>query len=293
MIKRFFNTIGTKIFEKINISNKQLSRLTKEAQLILCLNYRQMLHHGLSMPRFDEVGFRVFSESDEDGILHYIFSLIGTSNKKLVDIGSATISGSNTANLLINHGWLGLLIEGDEQKVESVKRFYQQALETRNFPPKVVNAWITRDNINQLLTSNGMEGDIDLLSIDIDGVDYWLWKAMDAIRPRVVVLEYQCIWGPDKAVTVPYSDNFRGGFVDRYGVYSGASLAAFIKLGREKGYRLVGCHRYGYNAFFIRNDVGVEIFPEIPATACFHHPFTHWAREELLPKVKDREWIEV
>ena len=73
----------------------------------------------MPLPKFDEVGFRVFSESDEDGILHYIFSLIGTSNKKLVDIGSASIFGSNTANLLINHGWTGLLIEGDEESLVS------------------------------------------------------------------------------------------------------------------------------------------------------------------------------
>ena len=281
------------IAHEIIASQNKFSRTSKEMQLNLCFNYRRMLHQGMDLPKFDEVGFRVFSESDEDGILHYIFSLIGTSNKKLVDIGSAGISISNTANLLINHGWTGLLIEGNEERVKLSRKFYQQSEETRNYPPKIINAWITRENINKLLTDNKMEGDIDLLSIDIDGIDYWVWKAMDVISPRVVVLEYQCIWGPDKSVTVPYSPDFKGGFIGQYGVYSGASLAAFVKLGREKGYRLVGCQRYGYNAFFIRNDVGTGIFPEIPAAECFRHPFTQWAQEELLPKVIEREWVEV
>ena len=293
MIRKFAKNNITHLINEIIASQNNLSRTTKEMQLILGSNYRLMFHQGMALPKFDQVGFRVFSESDEDGILHYIFSLITTSNKKLVDIGAAAIPGSNTANLLINHGWTGLLIEGNAERVEQAKQFYKQSSDTRIFPPKVINAWITRENINQLLRENEMQGEIDLLSIDIDGIDYWVWQAIDAISPRVVVVEYQCIWGPEKSVTVPYSPDFKGEYVEQYGVYSGASLAAFVKLGKEKGYRLVGSQRYGFNAFFIRNDVGIDIFPEISAAECFQHPFTHWAQKELLPKVENKEWVEV
>ena len=74
---------------------------------------------------------------------------------------------------------------------------------------------------------------------------------------------------------------------------SGASLPAFVKLGKKKGYRLVGCQGYGFNAFFVRNDVGQDIFTEVPAERCFSHPFASWAHDELLPMVKNREWQQV
>jgi hypothetical protein len=261
-------------------------------QVQLVMQYRQMLQQGLELPSFEDVGFRVFSESDEDGILLYIFALIGTTNRVLVDLG-ASIGGSNTANLLVNHGWTGLLLEGDPDRAAKTAEFYASCTDTKNYPPKIVSSWMTRDNIDSLLAENGMEGEVDLLSIDIDGVDYYIWEAIEVISPRVVVVEYQCIWGPERSVSVPYSPDFKGGFVGRYGIYSGASLAAFVKLGRKKGYRLVGAQRYGYNAFFLRNGVGDDILAEISPQECFRHPFTQWAQKELLPKVSDLEWVEI
>jgi hypothetical protein len=226
-------------------------------------------------------------------ILHYIFSIIGTLNKRLVDIGAAAIAGSNTANLLINHGWTGLLIEGDQGNVDKVREFYCSHKATTTYPPKTLQAWVTAENINTIIKDNGIEGDIDLLCIDIDGIDYWIWKALDCVNPRVVVVEYQCIWGPDVSVAVSYSPDFEPVLSDRYGIYNSASLLAFVNLARNKGYRLVGCQRYGYNAFFVREDVGQDILPEIQPNECFKHPFTGWARETFLSKTKDFEWVEV
>jgi len=266
---------------------------TRELQLLLRNQYRQLKHLGMPLPRLDEVGFRVFSEADEDGILHYIFSLVGTTNKKLVDVGAAGLSGSNTANLLVNDGWTGLLIEGDPARVEQMKKFYAECPDTAHYPPSCVSAWVTAENINDLVRDGGMSGEIDLLCIDIDGIDYWLWKALDAVTPRVVVVEYQCIWGPERSVTVPYDPKFQAGFDGRYGIYNSASLAAFVKLGRTKGYRLVGSHRYGYNAFLVRNDVGLDCLPEVPAESCFGHPFTRWAIDTFLPKIEKLAWVEV
>src|SRR3990172_3970520 len=278
-----------------NLAGQLPSLSSKEMQVMLMLQYRQMLHAGGPLPSFDEVGFRVCSDADEDGIIHYIFSLIGTTNKKLVDIGARVIDGSNTANLLINHGWTGLLIDGDPANTDILKRFYTNSRDTHNYPPLILNTWVSAENINSIMAENNMTGELDLLCIDIDGVDYWILKALENCSPRVIVVEYQCIWGPEKAMTVPYDPAFKGGFEGKYGVYSGASLAAFVKLlkNKDKGYRLVGCHRYGYNAFFIRNDIANEILPEIQPIDCYKHPFTQWAVETLLPKVKNRKWVEV
>ena len=159
------------------------------------------------------------------------------------------------------------------------------------FPPRLVHAWIETENVNELISSHGFEGEIDLLSLDMDGVDYWIWKAIDCIHPRVVVLEYQDIWGPEKSVTVPYRRDFDR--FDTHPDHCGASLAAFVKLGLKKGYRLVGCNRYGFNAFFIRCGIGEDIFPEISPDRCFQHPKVEHGRKTRLPEVADYEWVEV
>jgi hypothetical protein len=266
---------------------------TRELQIQLRNQYRQLEHLGMALPRLDEVGFRVFSEADEDGILHYLFSLIGTTNKTLVDVGAGAPVGSNTSNLLVNDGWTGLLLEGDPTRVERLTKFYADCPDTAPYPPSCVNAWVTAENINQLLRDAGLSGEIDLLCIDVDGIDYWLWKAVDVVSPRVVLVEYQCIWGPERSVTVPYDPQFKPIYEGRYGIYNGASLAAFVKLAREKGYRLVGSQRWGYNAFLVRNELGQDLLPEVPAAACFRHPFTKWAIETFRPKIEQLPWVEV
>jgi len=280
------------LFRRRNELVADTSQYSQVEQKLLEMHYRHMLHSGMPTMPFGDVGFRVFSESNEDGILLYIFSLIGTTNKQLVDIGAA-VSGSNTANLIVNHGWTGLLIDGAAERAAATRQFYNSRKDCNNYPPTVLCGWVTRENVDELISAHGIKGGIDLLSIDIDGVDYYIWETIECVSPRVVVVEYQCIWGPEISVSVPYTPDFKGGFVGPYGVYSGASLAAFVKLAKKKGYRLVGSHRYGYNAFFVRNDVGQEIFSEIQAEECFQHPFTAWAQKELLPKVKDMEWVEI
>ena len=290
-IRTFFN--APVIEAIIPSSDTNLNENLQQTQIILMNQYRQMLHSGAKLPSFDEVGFSVYSDADEDGILHFIFSIVGTLNKKLVDIGAATISGSNTANLLINNGWTGLLIEGNEDSYNATKEFYSSCQSTSIYPPKILHQWVTAENINALIKDGGFDGDIDLLCIDIDGIDYWAWKAIDCIRPRVVLVEYQCIWGPEVSVTVPYNSDFKAEYSGRYGIYNSASLSAFVKLAEDKGYRLVGSHRYGFNAFFIRNDIGQDILPEINPNECFRHPFTDWANETFLSKIKDFDWVEV
>lgn len=279
--------IGSQKIDKTTILNR------KECQIMLHIKYKQMLHDSSPLPHLNEVGFSVYSQNDEDGILLFIFSIIGFSKKKLIDLGSGTIKNSNTANLIINHCWTGLLIDGNKSKIEQSRKVYNSIPETQQYPPTLISCKITAENINSIIETNGFNGEVDLLSIDIDGIDYWVWKAIECTRPRVVLIEYQCIWGPEKSVTVPYDAEFNGGFVGQYGVYSGASLNAFVKLAHEKGYRLIGCNQYGYNAFFVRNDLAQEALPEINPSQCFQHPFTDWAAKEFLNDIKEKDWVTV
>jgi hypothetical protein len=263
---------------------------------IMELNYKNMRHNCKKSESFEDVGFSIYSEFDEDGKLLYIFSLIGATNKIVVDIGSGGLEGSNTANLIINHGWSGLLIDGAQECIDELRNYYAQEKETRYYPPRIMRVRITKENINTTLMDCEVTGNIDLLALDIDGIDYWVLKELNCIYPRVILLEYQCILGPDRAVTVPYDANFQAKFDKGYGIYCGASLSAFVKLLKwkgEYGYRLVGCHKYGFNAFFVRNDVEVADLPEIRPIECFKHPFTRWARETFFKKIERFPWIEV
>jgi hypothetical protein len=269
------------------------SSAARVSQLILLNQYREMVNRGMPLPSFDDVEFRAFSQNGEDGILLFVFGLIGMGNRRSVEICAGDGIQCNTANLIINHGWNGLLFDGNPDLVHKGREFYAKLGDTFCHPPTIVQDWVTRDNINDLIRQNGFEGPIDLLSLDLDGVDYWVWEALEVIRPRVVIAEIQCIWGADRAVTVPYLPEFRTQSIGKFGVYSGASLPAFVKLARRKGYRLVGVQRLGFNAVFIEEGVGDELLPEVDIDSCVDRPFVTWAKRELLPKVADLEWVEV
>ena len=262
-------------------------------QVMLSVLYKDLLARRASLPGFEDIEFRAFSQNGEDGILLYIFALIGTTNKRCVEICGADGLECNTANLMINHGWRGLVFDGNKGLIEKGQRFYAHCPDIYLWPPKLVHAWLTTDNVNSLIEEHGFAGDIDLLSFDMDGVDYWVWQAIDCINPRVVVLEYNNLLGPDVSLTVPCTPNFRSSAEDGHVNYYGASLPAFVKLGKQKGYRLVGCERYGFNAFFVKAGVGEDALPEVPVSKCFEHPYTLHAMETRRLKIAHRAWVEV
>ena len=270
-----------------------LQASNKVGQQLLLLQYQELLRRGAPLPSFDQVEFRAFSQNGEDGILLYLFALLGTTDKRCVELGCGDGIECNTANLILNHGWTGLLVDGRGQRVRKGRRFYARCRDTSTWPPDLVQAWVTAENVGALLVERGLSGEIDLLSLDLDGVDYWIWKAIDGVRPRVVVLEYNNLLGPERSVTVPYSPDFRapveGGQIN----YFGASLRAYCRLASQKGYRLVGCERYGFNAFFVRDDVGAAFLPAVPLESCFGHPYTRHAMSVRSRSILGRPWVEV
>jgi len=193
------------------------------------------------------------------------------------------------ANLIINHGWWGYLFDGNEHSVEAGRKFFSTCKGTFFNPPVFTRAWITAENVNALIAGSGVEGPIDLLSLDMDGMDYWVWKAINVVDPRVVVCETHNIIPADRALTVPYDPHFLCKSED----YRGASLAAMCKLGAEKGYRLIGTHRYGFNAFFMKNGLGEDFFSEVKASACLNDPVSMQLRKEKWPHVQNLNWLAV
>jgi hypothetical protein len=279
---------------------KQLDKIgmvEKATQLLLALQYAELQRRREPLPSFEAASFRAYSQNGEDGVLHLVFSLIKTTNKRCVEICAGDGIECNTANLIINDNWNGLLVDGSDQNVRRGQEFYSTLRETRFWPPKFVQGWITTDSVNSVIRENGFQGEIDLLSLDIDGNDYWIWEAIDSIEPRVVILEYQKAWGTE-SVTQRYDPNYVWpGLEEMVGArgLAGASLPAFVKLGRKKGYRLVGSH-FCLNAVFLRNGVGEELFPEVSAAEILADPRAQpaiaqrqqWERQGLL-----ENWVRV
>lgn len=240
--------------------------LEKKIQDILATTYKQMRTYKI--PNFDTVEFKFHSQNGEDGILLLIFTLIGTTNKKSVEIAGGTGDENNSANLVINHGWQGLMVDGDQNNIDHCKKFFSSLKDSKVIPtePHCVQKFVDITNTPEMIKEYGFAGDIDLLSIDIDGVDLWILKAcLTVTNPRVIVVETQEIWGPNESKSRPYSHDFRAAGIPSMG----ASIMAFRRV--LKNYRMVGCITLGFNAFFIRKDISPEIFPEVPNDVCFRH----------------------
>src|SRR4051794_16336778 len=147
-------------------------------QVLLRLQYQDLARRGTHLPEFSDVEFRCYSQNSEDGILLYIFSLLGTTDRRVVEICAGDGIECNAANLLINHAWRGLLVDGDPELAARGRAFYSTCRTTWISPPTFIDAWVTAENVDALITSQGFAGRVDLLSLDVDGNDYWIWKAL-------------------------------------------------------------------------------------------------------------------
>jgi hypothetical protein len=253
----------------------RLRRQVEENERAIRLATTLILQQGYPLPGsrraksiLNQHEARIYSQNGEDGILLHLFSLLGTRDRHFVEFGVGDGRQCNSANLSLNFGWTGLLMEADRQKAMMAQRYYQQQLGAEAAAVRVLHCRVVKENINQILADNGLSGEIDLLSIDIDGNDYWLWQAIDIIRPRVVVIEYNASLGAVHSLTMPYDPEMNAHHLG--GFYHGASLAALTKLARQKGYILVGCESAGVNAFFVHQDVAQGKISEMAAPAAYY-----------------------
>lgn len=211
---------------------------------------------------FDANGFRVCSQWNEDGLLQYLITHGGITSRRFVEFGVGDYRESNTRFLLQKDNWVGLILDSSPDNIRSIRNseiYWRHQL-------TAVEAFVDAGNVNRVLAEHGMSGDIGLLSIDVDGVDYWIWKAISDVSPQIVICEYNGLFGPDAAITVPYDPAFDRTRKHYSWLYAGASLAALTDLGREKGYTLVGTNSGGNNAFFVRNDVLANGTIQVSAT---------------------------
>lgn len=197
----------------------------------------------------NDVEFQVFSQFGDDGIIQYLVSKLDIPNKTFVEFGVENYTEANTRYLLVNNNWKGLVIDGSQKNIDFIKK---DALSTL-FQLYSKCAFITQDNINELIAEMGFDSDLGLLSVDIDGNDYWVWKAIDVVRPIIVISEYNADFGSTNPWTIPYQADFvMGAKYPRN--YWGVSLLSLCDLAEEKGYSFIGCNSQGNNAYFVRND---------------------------------------
>jgi hypothetical protein len=194
--------------------------------------------------------FRVFSQWGDDGIIQFLVSYLDIPVKSFIEFGVEDYIESNTRFLLINNNWKGLVFDGSESNIKSIQDssiYWQYELTAKH-------VFITKENINKQIIDNGFSGDLGVLHIDIDGNDYWIWKEINSIDPIIVIVEFNSVFGVDRAISVPYDPGFVRSEAHYSDLYFGASLKAFVLLGESKGYSFIGCNSNGNNAYFVRKD---------------------------------------
>jgi hypothetical protein len=208
-------------------------------------------------------GSKIYSQSDEDGIIREIFNRIGTTNKTFVEFGIGNGLENNTLALLFE-GWQGLWIDASSKSVNKIRENFNIIIEKEQL--KLVQSFITKENINSLISNKIKSEEIDLLSVDIDGNDYHIIDAITCVSPRVIVVEYNAKFTPPVLYCMDYNDSHRWEKDDCFG----ASLKFFEVNLEKKGYYLVGCNLSGANAFFVRKDLVSDQFLS-PFTAENHY----------------------
>jgi len=243
-------------------THSKMIQQTDKLDRLLLLSGRQacrQIHNKKRIEQFEDVEFRVFSQWGEDGVIEWILQNLPLCHKTFIEFGVENFREANTRFLIENRNWKGLVMDGSEknmQDLRSTQLHYRHDI-------TAAAEFITRENINQVISKYGFSGDVGILSIDIDGNDYWVMEAIDCINPSLLICEYNAIFGDLFPVTVPYEPLFNRFNAHYSGLYFGASIAAVKMLAALKGYEFIGTNSNGINAFFVRQDLFPLIEPLI------------------------------
>jgi hypothetical protein len=235
-----------------------LARLTYTAPMLPAL--RRVFVPWIASPNDYEKQVR--SQNGEDGILVELFSRLQIHRGYFVEFGVQDGAQCNAAHLALDRQWAGVMIEGNPDYAPALLQRYQTSA------TRVVSAFVTAENIAGLFEAASVPADFDLLSIDIDGNDYWVWRALHAYRPKVVVIEYNAVHPPPERWVMRYDP----AHVWDGSTYYGASLASLVALGESMGYALLCTDVRGVNAFFVRREFAAAVRFALPSVERAYHP---------------------
>ena len=256
MIKNLFN----KLFQFFYATNK--SEVVLQSKLRQEINFIKKREFERDNKNLIPFGYKVFSQTDEDGIINEIFKRIGTTNKQFLEFGVNT-DFNNTTYLLFN-GWKGVWLESSKKKIIKIEEKYYSFIKNKKL--KLFNKIITAENVNEELKFSKLNKNLDLLSIDIDGNELYVLNELKIINPRVIIVEYNAKFPPPVEKTIKYDPKFIWDYDD----YFGSSLQLLENTLKKIGYVLVGCNALGVNAFFIKKELVKNKFPK-NSTAQFHY----------------------
>tara|TARA_Y100000590_G_scaffold19021_1_gene22538 strand:+ start:5432 stop:6355 length:924 start_codon:yes stop_codon:yes gene_type:complete len=202
-----------------------------------------------------EVEFQVYSQWGEDGIIDWLVNKSPDIPKSFLEIGTENYKESNTRFLLVNKNWDGFIIEADKSSVKDIKS--QRIYWKHNLT--VENKFISQNNINTIIKKNNIPRKLGLLSLDIDGVDYWILKKLSVLEPSIIICEYNSLFGQKKAITVPYKNNYIRSNEHFSNLFYGASIRAFIDLLKKRNYFFIGTNSAGNNAFFVKQNIWKKV----------------------------------
>ena len=258
MIRRLLNFFN---FKKKNINSELQDLKLSIGQIQSKLNVNSLEKN------IKKKEFKIFSQWGEDGIIDYLITNLDIENKTFIEFGVENYEESNTKFLLLNRNWKGFILDSSINNINYIKNsdlYWKYSLHA-------ITAFINKENINNLLELSKFKKKVGLLSIDIDGNDYWVWQGIDTIEPSIVIIEYNSRLGIEKSYVVPYEKNFERKKANYSMIYYGASLKALVKLGKKKGYELVHCNEAGNNAFFVKKELLNDKIKSIDAVEGFVH----------------------
>ena len=245
--------ILSKFIKRYNSENSY--EITKNIDIQSILTAKILIHQQklIKSKNINDYEFKVFSQFGDDGIIQYLIDNVEIKKieRIFIEIGVGDYSESNTRFLLMKDYWEGLILDGSKQILTVKKKYYDLIWKNKL---KVGCEWITKDNINDVIQKYKFDNDVGVLSIDVDGNDYWIWKNINIIKPIIVVIEYNSLFGKKNKTLVPYFENFQRYSAHKSGLYWGSSVSALVDLGKSKGYDLVGGNSAGVNLYFVRND---------------------------------------
>ena len=241
ILKKYFSSILNRVFNE-------------EMQKELILKAKLLSNQNLKLKRIkdlSEVEFQVYSQWGEDGIIDWLVNKFPEIPKSFLEIGTENYKESNTRFLLVNKNWDGFIIEADKNSVKDIKS--QRVYWRHNLT--IENQFVDQNNINTIIKRINIPKKLGLLSLDIDGIDYWVLKKLSVLEPSIVICEYNSLFGQKKAITVPYKKNYIRSNEHYSNLFYGASIKAFIDLLKKRNYFFIGTNSAGNNAFFVNQNI--------------------------------------
>ena len=237
-------------FKQLVVSQAKLSQSFDEIKINQGLILSK-LNANKSSKNIKDYEFKVFSQWGEDGIIQHLIDSVEIKNKTFIEFGVEDFFESNCRFLLMKDDWKGFVIDASKPHIQRLKNSYFYWRHNLN----AVDEFITRDNIEDILYKSGFEENLGILSIDLNGNDFYILEAIKNFTSCILICEFNPVFGPNRKITIPYKADFNWTEEHHSNLYWGASLGAISYLADKKGYALVGTNTACNNAFYIKKDL--------------------------------------